>query len=131
MKRRRSRQSVNAPTIIDYEYVGNVTATMREAVKKHDKHQLDFELNLRQYADTGSFKTEDAWLYPAPKSFIPAVVLSPFRDRAEGTLYDPAKNTFNDRYGEKNMNAILHTLDRTQSFYRNAEWQVSLRGDRK
>ena len=48
----------------------------------------------------------------------------------EGSNYNPDKNKFVDKFDESNVNAILHTLDKSTSVYRNAEWQASLRGDR-
>ena len=49
----------------------------------------------------------------------------------KGSNYDAWKNKFADRFEESNANAILHTLEKSTSVYRNAEWMASLRGDRK
>lgn len=49
----------------------------------------------------------------------------------EGSNYDADKNKFKDRFVEANANSILHTLEKSTSVYRNAEWQTSLRGDRQ
>ena len=118
------------PTVIDFEYRGNDSATMEQNVKKHNREQLDFELNLRQYKGENCIKAESSWQYPAVKSFRPEVVLSPQREKARMTNYDGIKDRFNDRYDEKNMNLILHTLEKSTTVYRNAEWPTSLRGDR-
>lgn len=104
---------------------------MQEHVNKHDKQQLTFELNLRQYKNTAGYAAEAPWLYPAPKSFRPEVVLEKGVTYIEGSNYDAQKNNFKDRFVEANANGILHTLEKSTSVYRNAEWQANLRGDRQ
>jgi len=47
-----------------------------------------------------------------------------------GSNYD-RKNKFVDKFDEVNANGILHTLEKSTTVYRNAEWFASLRGDRK
>jgi hypothetical protein len=49
----------------------------------------------------------------------------------DGSNYNPTKNKFVDKFDESNVNAILHTLEKSTSVYRNAEWPASLRGDRR
>ena len=82
------------PTVIDFEYRGNDSATMEQNVKKHNREQLDFELNLRQYKGENCIKAESSWQYPAVKSFRPEVVLSPQREKARMTNYDGIKDRF-------------------------------------
>ena len=55
LKRRKSRQSTRVPTVVDFEYVGNSAGSLNHHVQTHDKHQLDFELNLRQYKRQSDF----------------------------------------------------------------------------
>jgi len=40
----------------------------------------------------------------------------------QGSNYDASKNKFVDRFDEPNANSILHTLEKSTSVYRNAEW---------
>jgi hypothetical protein len=48
LKRRKSRLSTEVPSVIDFEYQGNVTAAVYEKlIGKHNRQQLNFELNLR------------------------------------------------------------------------------------
>jgi len=69
-------------------------------------------------------------VYPAPKSFRPEVVLAHAKQDTLASNFNPSKNTFVDRFDEPNVNAILHTLEKPTTVYRNAEWQASLRTDR-
>jgi hypothetical protein len=39
--------STEVPSVIDFEYTGNVTAICEKLIGKHNKQQLNFELNLR------------------------------------------------------------------------------------
>ena len=49
----------------------------------------------------------------------------------EGSNYDSDRNKFVDKFVEPNANAILHTLEKSTTVYRNAEWMANLRTDRK
>lgn len=132
LKRRKSRQSTQMPTQIDFEYTGNSCAIMEKHLRaNHDMHQLNFELNLRNYKNKGSFNADEPWHYPSPKAFRPAVVLEDRVKYVEGSNFDMQKNKFLDKFVEPNANAILHTLEKSTSVYRNAEWQASLRNDRQ
>lgn len=119
------------PCSVDFDYKGNVAALLNEHVQNHNRHQLGFELNLREYKNTTSFNADAPWLYPAPRSFRPEVSLSPGVTFVKGSNYDSQKNKFVDKFEESNANAILHTLENSTTIYRNAEWMASLRGDRK
>lgn len=48
---------------------------MKEHVSKHNKDQLFFEMNLREYKNTSDFKGSSPWLYPTKKSFRPEASL--------------------------------------------------------
>ena len=50
---------------------------------------------------------------------------------ARGTHYDPKKNKFLDKFDEPDQNKILHTVDKSNMVFQNAEWHASLRGDRR
>jgi hypothetical protein len=118
------------PTVVDFEYVGNTPGSMSDFVKKHNKFQLNYELNLRGYKQISSFKGDKPWLMPATKSFRASEVLKEAVDKASGSHYNSGKNKFTDKFEESNANNILHTLEKSTTVYRNAEWQASLRGDR-
>ncbi len=49
---------------------------MNEHVGKHNKDQLNFELNLRAYRNTAGYNAEAPWIYPAVKSFRPEVSMN-------------------------------------------------------
>jgi hypothetical protein len=86
---------------------------------------------LRQYKHLSNFNADAPWVYPAAKSFRPEVTLNSNVKYVKGSNYDALKNKFVDRFEEPNANAILHTLEKSTTVYRNAEWMASLRGDRK
>ena len=132
LMRRKSRQSTEMPTQVDFEYAGNACAIMEKHLRaNHNQHQLSFELNLRQHKNMGNFEADAPWMYPSPKAFRPEVMLENRVKYVEGSNYDPKKNKFLDKFVEPNANAILHTLEKSTSVYRNAEWQATLRNDRQ
>ena len=131
LKRRKSRQSTDMPSQVDFEYQGNSAGHLNTIVQNHNLHQINFELNLRQYKNQGSFKGEAPFLYPKHSAFAPQVTMREYYDKAAGTNYNTKMNPFLDRFAEPNTNAILHTLGPiTPTVYRNAEWMADLRGDR-
>lgn len=130
LKRRRSRQSTRMPTQVDFEYVGNTAGLLNQHVQTHNKHQLDFELNLRQYRRESDFLADQPWLYPAPRSFKPSESLREYAVKAKGTNYDTRKNKFLDVFDEHNMNEVSHLAGKNVQVFRNAQWMASLRGDR-
>lgn len=131
LKRRKSRQSTDMPSQIDFEYQGNSAGNLNTIVQNHNLHQINFELNLRQYKNQGSFKGEAPFQYPKHAAFSPSVVMKEYFDKAAGTNYNNKQNPFLDRFAEPNANAILHTLGPfSPTVYRNAEWMADLRGDR-
>lgn len=69
LKRRQSRQSVRAKSVIDFEYIGNDTSVMESVIGKSNKSQLDHQLNLRRHKDNTEFKPSKAWRFPANKEF--------------------------------------------------------------
>lgn len=136
LKRRKSRQSTRMPTQVDFEYVGNTTATMQHLIGKGNKDQLNFELNLRRYKNTTNFEGDAPFLYPAPKGFKPELTLKDHVDFVAGTTRDFSKKSFRDKFEEKNVNQILCMLDSaakkgTTGCYEQHAWQCDLRGDRK
>lgn len=86
---------------------------------------------MRSYKNTAEFKAEQPFLYPAPKSFKPSVVLKDAVTYIEGSNYDAKKNSFLDKFVEPNANGIRHTCEKSTSIYRAREWETQLRGDRK
>lgn len=94
------------PTVVDFEYVGNSAGSLYQHVKAHNKPQLDFELNLRQYRRQTEFMADQPWLYPAVKSFRPSESLREQHERAKGSNYDSNKNKFVDAFDERNYNEI-------------------------
>lgn len=107
---------------VDFENVGGSASELSHLVNRHNKAQLNFELNLRGYRNKSPFKADAPWLYPAPKAFSPEHTLKNFVDQAAGSHYTPQKNTFVDKFNESNVNQILPTLEKSTTVYRNAEW---------
>ena len=70
--RRKSRQSVNAPTNLDIDFVGN-SNNYHHWIRggKLTKDEIGFGMNLRQYKNTTSFNATDAWRLPGPQAFSP------------------------------------------------------------
>lgn len=130
LKRRKSRQSTQMPCSVDFEYKGN-SATLEHYLRgKHNKTQLDFEFNLRGYLGHGNeVQQERPWACPAKKCFTPKEVLRECVETAAGTHYSKL-NKFVDQFDEFNQNSIAHTLEKSTSVFRNAEWYTTLRGDR-
>lgn len=123
LMRRKSRQSTQMPSQVDFEYTGNACATMEKALKaNHNKQQLSFELNLRQYKHASNFDADAPWHYPSPRNFAPHTQHEAGVKKIAGSNYDAQKNKFCDRFVEPNANGILHTLEKSTSVYRNAEW---------
>lgn len=78
-----------------------------------------------------SFEADSPWHYPSPRNFCPRTQHEAGSKKIAGSNYDAKLNKFMDRYMEPNANGILHTLEKSTSVYRNAEWAANLRGDRK
>ena len=110
------------PSIIDFEFTGNVATTMREHVQHHNKQQLNFELNLRDHKNITNFNAESPWIYPATKSFRPEVVLNSGVTFVQGSNFDRFKNKFVDKFDEPNVNQFVNTFEKSTTVYRNAEW---------
>ena len=72
VQRRKSRQSVAAPTNLDIDFIGN-SADYSHLIKagKYTKDELTFGMNLRQYKNTTQFNAADPWRLPGPKAFSP------------------------------------------------------------
>ena len=70
--RRKSRQSVNAPTNCDIDFVGN-TSQYSHMIKNLNlnKDELNFNMNLRNYKNTSNFGADKPFKYPAQKAFSP------------------------------------------------------------
>lgn len=119
------------PTQVDFEYQGNSAGLLNEFVSKHNKDQVNFELNLRQYKQTSEFKANEPFIYPAVRAFRPESCLNTYVQHVKGSNYDAKKNPFKDKFVEPNSGAILHTCEsKSPAVYRNAEWMAELRGDR-
>lgn len=75
--RRKSRQSVNAPTNCDLDFVGN-TSDFSHMIKNMalDRDQINFNMNLRTYKNQTNFGAEKAFKYPPPKEFSPKAQLA-------------------------------------------------------
>ena len=86
------------PTVVDFDYIGNTPTNMCDFVKKHNKFQLSYELNLRGYKPTSGFKGDKPWLLPAPKSFKPSEALKEVADKVSGSHYNSGKNRFTDKF---------------------------------
>lgn len=74
-------------------------------MKGQNKCQLSFDLNLRTYEPITDFKAEQAWQYPAVKSFTAKSCLQNYSDKAKNSHYS-VKNKFTDRFAEPNVNMI-------------------------
>ena len=70
--RRKSRQSVHAPTNLDIDLIGN-SNNFHHLIKsgKLTKDELTFDMNLRQYKNTTKFNATDAWKLPGPREYAP------------------------------------------------------------
>ena len=129
IQRRKSRQSVAAPTNLDIDMIGN-SNDFQHLIKagKFTKDELSFGMNLRSYKNTTSFIATDAWRYPGPKVF------SPKAQYVETTSFLQSTNKgfqkkFRDKLAEKNVGEIMH-MTRSNDIYENMAWMCNLRGDR-
>ena len=136
LKRRRSRQSISNPVNVDFEYVGDSAGAMHHLVKKGNKDQLNFQLNLRRHKNLTDFCHEAPFVYPSTKEFRPEVTPKTHKDYVSGKNVNFAKKDFEDRVDEKNVNQILCLVDNAANkgstgCYQQYAWQTSLRSDRK
>ena len=72
MKRRKSRQSTNAPNTVDIEYAGD-TGMFAHLMGKRgsliagdtpNTNQLNYEMKLRTYRNITDFQAQSPWEYP-------------------------------------------------------------------
>ncbi len=72
VQRRKSRQSVAAPTNLDIDFIGN-SNDFTHLIKagKYTKDELSFGMNLRNYKNTTQFNATDAWNKTTLKQFNP------------------------------------------------------------
>ena len=70
--RRKSRQSVHAPTNCDIDFIGN-TNDFNHLVRNLSlsKEEITFNMNLRSYKNASNYNPEKAFKYPPPKVFSP------------------------------------------------------------
>lgn len=129
LKRRKSRLSTEMHNTVDFEMRGHAPF-MNDFIKKDNKYQLSYELNLRNYKPISDFKAEQPWQYPSHKSFKPSETLANFRLDASLKNYDPVKNKFIEKFDEPNSN-LLVPMEKHTTVYQNVAWPASLRGDRK
>ena len=80
MKRRKSRQSTEAPNIVDIEYAGD-TARFSHlmgkrgslvACEKPTASQINYEMTLRTYRNITDFNASQPWEFPTKKTFTPS-----------------------------------------------------------
>ena len=69
--RRKSRQSVNAPTVIDIDYKGNSSGFQHLIGKDATFSNINFSMNLRNYKNDTDFQGKEPFLYPAKREFKP------------------------------------------------------------
>lgn len=69
--RRKSRQSVNAPTVIDIDYKGNSSGFQHLIGKDATCSNINFSMNLRNYRNDTDFQGKEPFLYPAKREFKP------------------------------------------------------------
>ena len=91
---------------VDFEHTGNTANQLIHLVNKHDKTQLNFELNLRGYKNKSPFKAAAPWQYPETRNFSPEHQLKDKAEKAAGSNYDSKKNLFIDKFNETNLNAL-------------------------
>ena len=113
LKRRRSRASILAPNVLDFEYAGD-SAKFQHLIDKRpdglgypDKGQLNFEMNLRNYKNTTEFNAARPFLFPAVRQFSPRRQWAE-RKKDTSLLNAEFKRKFNDKFAEKNANELLH-----------------------
>ena len=100
---------------VDFDFLGSSANELIHLVNHHDKAQLNFELNLRGYRNKLPFRADAPWQYPASKNFSPENTLKDMNERGKASNY----GHFRDKFNESNVNAILHTLEPSTSFYGN------------
>lgn len=130
VQRRKSRQSVCAPTNVDIDFVGN-SNNFSHLIKggKLTKDELTFGMNLRSYKNSTQFNAQEPWRLPGPKEF------SPMSQYNETRTFLTSKNgefkgKFKDKLAERNAGEIMHMV-RRNDVYSNVGWMCNLRGDRE
>jgi hypothetical protein len=128
MERRKSRQSNNAPTVVDIDYVGD-SAKFEHIIRFRDCHQgqpnkqnLNFGMKLRNYKNVTTFNAAQPWIYPPKKAFHPNYVYEGERERVNTTLKNFKESRFNDTSPEKNQGLLLSILDKKFGIYENTFW---------
>jgi hypothetical protein len=71
LTRRKSRQSVHAPTVIDIDYVGNSAGFAHLINKNGTSSNINFSMNLRNYKNDLDFKGKEPFIYPQKREFRP------------------------------------------------------------
>jgi hypothetical protein len=129
VQRRRSRQSVAAPTNLDVDFIGNSNAH-HHLIKagKFTKDELTFGMNLRSYKNTTQFNAGEAWRLPGTKAFAPTKQYELTNSFLGGTNKGFSAK-FKDKHAERNAGEIMHMVRRNDC-YENIGWMTSLRGDR-
>ena len=117
LKRRRSRASILAPTVLDFDYAGDSAKFQHLIDKRPDglgqpnKVQLNFEMNLRNYKNTTEFNAARPFLFPGVKTFSPRRQWAE-RKKDNEQLNAEFKRKFNDKFAEKNANELMHQFDK-------------------
>lgn len=117
LKRRASRQSIKAPTNIDFNYAGDSAVTQHLFERRPDGQgfanntQLNFELNLRNYKNTTEWLAAKPFQFPAVRDFSPR---KQWRERKMDHMLINAeyKKKFNDQFAVKNANELIHQFDK-------------------
>lgn len=115
--------------VVDVDFMGSSGSQLGHLMNRHNKAQLNFELNLRGYRDKSNspFKADAPWQFPAIKNFSPENTLKDMSERVKASNFAP----FKDKFNVSDVNSMLHTFEPSTSVYGNAEWFTDLRGDRK
>lgn len=100
---------------MDFDFLGSSANQLIHLVDRHDKAQLNFELNLRTYRNKLPFRADAPWQYPSTRNFSPENTLKELNERGKASNY----GLFKDKFNESNVNAILHTLEPSTSVYGN------------
>jgi hypothetical protein len=132
LKRRKSRQSVYAPTNLDFDYAGNSSHFQHLIDKRPEgqgfpnKTQLNFEFNLRNYKNTTEFLAGKPFLFPSVRQFSPRHQWEATK-RDQNLINAEFRKKFNDTFAQKNANDLRHQFDKN-GLNSTAQWQCALRG---
>ena len=130
IKRRKSRMSVQSPTVVDFDHIGDHSKYEHIIKNKNQtKDVIQFNMNLRRYKNTTNFEGGESWQFPKLKGYSPKFQYLQVKDLMRNKN---GETKFKPSVSEANANEILHLLPAkgTVSNYQTTAWQCGLRGDR-